>query len=124
MHLSPIILPHMVPAAAALPLGAYVIWSRGGRWHKAAGRTWAALMMLVAITSFWITGLNGSHWSPIHALSVLTVVAIPYAVWRVRRGEVDKHRRAMTWQFVSLCVAGVWAAIPPRTFGVLLWGWI
>jgi uncharacterized membrane protein len=96
MSLSPIVIAHMVPAVAAVPLGAYVVASRGGRWHKPAGRTWAALMLVVAATSFWITGLNGARWSPIHLLSVLTLLAIPYAVWRVRRGEVKKHRHAMT----------------------------
>lgn len=122
MTLSPIIVAHMVPALAALPLGAYVIASRkGGRWHKVAGRAWAGLMLVVAITSFWITGLNGRHWSPIHLLSALTLAGLVWAVWQVRRGNVRSHRRAMTWLFVSLCVAGAWAALPGRTFGNLLW---
>lgn len=124
MNLSPIVIAHMVPAVAAVPLGAYVVASRGGRWHKPAGRTWAALMLVVAATSFWITGLNGARWSPIHLLSVLTLLAIPYAVWRVRRGEVQKHRRTMTGVFIGLLVAGVWASIPPRSFGTLVWGWL
>jgi uncharacterized membrane protein len=114
----------MVPAAAAVPLGAYVVLSRGGRWHKPAGRIWAALMIFVAGTSFWITGVNGARWSPIHLLSVLTLVSVPYAVWRVRRGQVTHHRRAMLGIFGGLLVAGGLALSPSRSFGGLVWSWI
>lgn len=121
--LSPLIVAHMVPAIAALPLGAFVLFSRNGdRWHKLAGRVWATLMLMVAVTSLWITGLNGAWWSPIHLLSLLTIAAIPLAVWRVRRGQVAAHRRAMTAVFIGLLVAGAWAATPGRTLGNLLWG--
>ncbi len=121
MSLSPIVIAHMVPAVAAVPLGAYVVASRGGRWHKPLGRLWAGLMMVVAATSFWITGVNGARWSPIHLLSVLTLLSIPYAVWRVRRGEVERHRRTMQGVFIGLLAAGAWASMPQRSFGALIW---
>lgn len=121
--MTPVVAVHLATALAAVPLGAFVFLRRkGDRLHVMAGRAWGVLMLVVALSSFWITGLNGLHWSPIHLLSLLVVVMIPLAVWRARRGNVAAHRRTMIILYVNLLLAGAWAAVPGRTFGNMLWG--
>jgi len=121
--ISPLILAHMIPALVAVPLGAWVLLGRKGTAaHRLAGRIWAGLMLVVAITSLWITGLNAPHWSPIHLLSLLVILYVPIAIYRARRGDIARHRRHMRNMYFGLLAAGAYAALPGRTFGHLLWG--
>jgi uncharacterized membrane protein len=51
---------HLVGALIALPLGAFVLWRpKGTPAHKALGRMWVAVMMVVAISSYWLRTLSG-----------------------------------------------------------------
>jgi uncharacterized membrane protein len=79
------------------------------------------MMLVAAITSFWITGINGARWSWIHLISIWTLVWLGIAIWRVRKGNVDGHRRAMTGVFIGLLIAGAWASMPGRSLGDMLW---
>ena len=121
MH--PVVIAHMVHALIAVPLGAWVLFGRKGTTlHRIAGRFWAVLMLVVAITSLWITGLNAPHWSPIHILSLVVIFFIPVAVFRAMQGDIERHRRHMRNLYIGLIAAGAFAALPGRTFGVILWG--
>jgi len=113
---------HLATVVPALFLGAAVLALRKGTaLHKALGRIWAALMMVTAIASFWLHDLMG-HLSPIHIFSVITLVSIPLAIWRARKGDVTGHRRAMLGPYVGLVVAGLFAFIPGRLLGTLVAG--
>ena len=51
---------HLFTAVPALPLGAYVLWRpKGDAPHKLMGRIWAGMMMVTAISSFWLQSLRG-----------------------------------------------------------------
>jgi uncharacterized membrane protein len=117
--MSPALIIHLATVLPALPLGAYILLSRkGGRTHRLLGRIWAAMMIVTAISSFWLRS-NGSL-SFIHIFAVITLVSIPLAVIAIRRGDVERHRRAMTGTYVGLVVAGAFAFLPGR----LLSGWL
>jgi uncharacterized membrane protein len=110
---------HLATVLPALPLGAYILLSRkGDRLHRLLGRTWAVMMMVTAISSFWLRA-NGSL-SPIHIFSVITLVSIPLSVIAIRRGNVERHRRAMAGVYIGLVVAGAFAFLPGR----LLYSWL
>ncbi len=121
--IAPLVVAHMVPALIAVPLGAWVLLGRkGSALHRMAGRVWAGLMLVVAITSLWITGLNAPHWSPIHILSLVVIAFVPIAIFRAWQGDIANHRRHMRNMYFGLLAAGAFAAMPGRTFGHLLWG--
>ena len=72
-------------------------------------------MATTAVSSLFITGNNGNHWSVIHLLSGWTIIALPMAIWAIRNRKVETHRRAMTGMFVGgLIVAGALTFIPGR----------
>jgi uncharacterized membrane protein len=104
----------------ALPLGAYVLLRRkGGRMHRLLGRIWAGLMVTTAISSFWL-GENGLSF--IHLFSVMTLVSVPLAIFWIRRGNVERHRRTMTNVYIGLVVAGIFSFVPGRLLATWLYG--
>jgi uncharacterized membrane protein len=110
---------HLGTVLPALPLGAYILLSRkGGRVHRLLGRTWAGMMMVTAISSFWLTSNGGL--SPIHIFSVMTLVSIPMAVVAIRRGHVERHRRAIMGVYIGLVIAGAFAFLPGRLLNTWL----
>ena len=115
------LLIHLLTVIPAVPLGGYVLFAgKGGTTHMMLGRIWG-LMMITAITSFWIRGTTGSI-GPIHIFSVITLISIPLGVYHIRRGNVAAHRRAMMNTYIGLCVAGIFSAMPGRMIGALIFG--
>ena len=86
------------------------------------GRLWGGLMLGAALSSFGLTGLAGGTLSPIHLLSVLTLVTLPLAVIDARRGRIAAHRRTMVIIYVSMLVAGAFAFVPGRLLSQWLAG--
>jgi uncharacterized membrane protein len=122
----PIII-HLIAVIPAIPLGGFVLLRRkGDALHKFCGRLWAMMMMIAAISSFWIGrpggGLMGSGLSFIHIFSIITLISIPLAIWQVRRGNIEAHRRAMRGPYIGLIIAGLFAFVPGRIMGVLVFG--
>ena len=114
---------HLVCALVALPLGAFLLWRpKGTPTHKLLGRTWAVLMLVIAVSSYWLRTLSGG-FSFIHLLSVLTLVSIPIGVYQARTRNFRAHLRTMRGLYIGLVVAGVFAMAPERTLGELLFGW-
>jgi uncharacterized membrane protein len=93
-------------AVLALPKGAFA--------HRVFGRAAAACLMIAAISSFWIQARG--HLSPIHILSVVTLVNVPLAIWAVRRGRVAAHRGAMLANAGGLVIAGLFATFAPGRY--------
>lgn len=112
---------HLATVLPALPLGAYVLLRpKGGGLHRLLGRTWALLMVITAISSFWLQESGGLSF--IHIFAVVTLISIPLAVFWIRRGDVLRHQRAMTNTYIGLVVAGVFAFAPGRLMGGWLFG--
>jgi uncharacterized membrane protein len=112
---------HVGTVLPALPLGAYILLRRkGGALHRILGRIWAGLMVTTAISSFWLQ--EGGHLSFIHIFSVVTLISVPLAIFWILRGDVARHRRAMTNTYIGLVVAGLFAFAPGRLLGTMLFG--
>src|SRR5258708_36544317 len=115
------VLIHLAAAVSALLLGIVMLARRKGTAsHKALGRVWAALMLTVAVSSLWIPRFL--HFTWIHSFTLLTLVALPRAIYRIRTGNVNGHARAMKGLFIGgLGIAGIFAFAPGRFLGDLLW---
>lgn len=110
---------HLTAALTALAIGIVLMMRvKGTTLHKTLGWTWVVAMGITAVSSLFIRGMNPGHFSFIHLLSGWTIVALPGAVYAIRRGKVAAHRRAMTAMFVGgLLLAGLFTFIPGR----LMW---
>lgn len=110
---------HLVAALLTFGLGLVLFAAPKGNFpHRALGWIWSGLMLTVAASSLWITGLNGSAYSPIHLLSAWVLVILPVALVAARRHKVGIHSRIMTGLFLgAMIVAGGFTFFPGR----LLW---
>lgn len=116
---------HAFAALAAFALGAVQLAApKGTIPHRLFGWLWAMLMLAVVVSSFFIHTIRlWGKWSPIHLLSIFTLIMLPLAVLRARRHEVAKHRRAMTSLFVgALVIAGVFTLLPGRIMHAVVFG--
>lgn len=122
---SPAILMHAIAALVALVLGiVQLVAPKGSLPHRAIGYVWAALMVTIALTSFWIHEIRLlGPFSPIHLLSVLTLATVPLAIWAAHRYRVRAHRIAMLMLFFAALVgAGAFTLLPGRIMGAVVYG--
>jgi len=121
---SPVIQIHVYAAVAALILGAWLLWGRKGvAAHRIGGWVWVSLMAITAGVSLFITGLNGDHWSAIHALSGFTLITLPLGVFFARRHKVKQHRRTMMGIFFGgSVIAGAFTLVPGRLMWQVFFG--
>jgi uncharacterized membrane protein len=125
LNAEPAIQLHAFTAMAAFALGAIQLSApKGTLPHRTAGWIWVALMVIVAVSSFFIHDLRiWDAWSPIHLLSVFTLAMLPLAVMHARRHRVDRHRRAMIAIFVgALVIAGLFTLAPGRIMHAVVFG--
>ena len=114
---------HAAAAVLSLAVGGGILFLRKGTAvHKTAGWVWIVLMAITAASSFAIRDLNSGSFSPIHLLSILTLVMLPLAVWRRRMGDITGHARAMQGAFFGLFAAGAFTMLPGRIIGRMLFG--
>src|SRR3954447_3738974 len=81
---APAIPLHAFAAMAAFVLGAVQLAApKGTLPHRTLGWIWVLLMAFVAASAFWIHQIRlVGPWSPIHLLSIFTLVMLPLGVWR------------------------------------------
>ena len=122
---APAIPLHAFAAMAAFALGLVQFAApKGTLPHRTVGWIWVGLMAIVAASSFWIHEVRLlGPWSPIHLLSIFTLIMLPIAVWRARRHRVADHRRIMTLTFVgALVIAGLFTLLPGRIMHAVVFG--
>lgn len=116
---------HAVAAMGALVLGiVQMLAAKGTMVHKVVGRLWVLAMGFVAASSFFIYELRLiGPFSPIHLLSVFTLVMLVIAVRAARRGDIERHSAVMKNLFwLAVVVTGVFTLIPGRTMHSVLFG--
>ena len=120
MAFSPIILVHVCTALLALVVGATMLMrEKGTSAHRLSGRIWGGLMLVAVLLSFSIRS-TGS-FSPIHLLSVWTLISTSIALFALCRHNIQMHRRWMSGTYIGLLTAGVFALQPHRRLGYLAW---
>jgi uncharacterized membrane protein len=116
---------HAFAAMAAFVLGLVQFAApKGTLPHRTIGWIWVVLMAAVAVISFWIHQLRlVGPFSPIHLLSIFTLLVLPLAVWRAHRHEVREHRIAMVSLFAgALVIAGLFTLLPGRIMHAVVFG--
>jgi uncharacterized membrane protein len=126
----------LLEAVPAIPLHAFAAMTafvlglvqfaapKGTLPHRTIGWIWVLLMAGVAISSFWIQQLRiVGPWSPIHLLSIFTLIMLPLAVWQAHRHRVAVHRFAMIGIFTgALVIAGLFTLLPGRIMHAVVFG--
>ena len=125
LHAAPSIPLHAFAAMAALVLGLVQFAApKGTLPHRTLGWIWVLLMAAVAISSFWIHTIRlVGPFSPIHLLSIFTLIMLPLAVWRAHKHRVADHKRIMIMTFSgALVIAGLFTLVPGRIMHAVVFG--
>lgn len=115
------LLLHLGTVIPAVPLGLFIFLSRkGGARHKRLGRIWLTLMGVTAVATLFVRNIEDGGFSWIHIFSVLTLIAVPKAIFSARAGRIAEHKRHLIGLFVgALLIAGGASFLPGRT----MWQW-
>lgn len=108
---------HVAAVVPAAIIGLVIFLRRKGtRLHKALGRLWILLMIVTAISSFFIHQINlVGGFSPIHLLSILVLLGCARAVAAARKGQIGTHRRIVKSVYLGgILGAGLFAFMPGR----------
>ena len=108
---------HVYAAIAAFIIGAIVLWrQKGSPSHRMWGKIWVGLMVIVAFSSFFINEIRLlGPFSPIHILSLVTLLGLYFSIRAVRRKEIEAHRRSMQRIYIgALVIAGAFTFLPGR----------
>ena len=116
---------HAFAALGAFGLGAIQLAApKGTIPHRTIGWIWAGLMLTVVLSSFLIHTIRlWGPFSPIHLLSIFTLVMLPLGVWMAHRHRVADHRRIMILMFSgALVIAGLFTLLPGRIMHAVVFG--
>lgn len=108
---------HVAAVVPAAILGAYLLARpKGTRLHRLLGKIWMALMVVTALSSFFIHEINLVYgFSPIHLLSVFVLAGSWRAILAARRHDIRTHRRIVSGMyFGGIVVAGLATLLPGR----------
>src|ERR1700723_2172036 len=122
---APAIPVHAFAAMAAFALGMVQFAAHKGTLpHRTIGWIWVGLMVIVAVSSFWIHQIRlVGPWSPIHLLSIFTLVTVPLGVWAAHRHRVAAHRAFIISIFSgALVIAGLFTLLPGRIMHAVVFG--
>jgi uncharacterized membrane protein len=131
MNLAPLInAPLAIQLHAYAALGAFLLGIvqlarvKGTTSHRALGYLWVGLMLIVALSSFWIHELRlWGPWSPIHLLSILSLTMLPLGIYYARSHIVIGHKLTMLGMFAgALVIAGIFTFAPGRIMSRVLFG--
>ena len=125
LNASPVIQLHAYAAMTALVLGVVQLTApKGTLPHRTIGFVWVGLMLVVAGSSFWIHQIRlVGPWSPIHLLSIFTLVMLVMGVVAAHRHNVRRHRIAMISIFAgALVIAGLFTLVPGRIMHAVIFG--
>ncbi|MDQ8728848.1 DUF2306 domain-containing protein [Bradyrhizobium sp. LHD-71] len=116
---------HAFAAMAAFVLGLVQFAApKGTLPHRTLGFIWFALMLTVAISSFWIHEIRlWRDWSPIHLISIYVLTMIPMAIYFAHRHNIRGHARTVIGIFIGgLIIAGLFTFVPGRIMHAVAFG--
>jgi uncharacterized membrane protein len=125
LNASPAIQIHAFTAITAFVLGVVqLLGVKGTSRHRALGYVWVALMLVIAISSFWIHGMRQlGPFSLIHLLSIMVLVMLPAGLYFARIHRVRGHKLTMVGLFAgALVIAGLFTFVPGRLMHQVVFG--
>jgi uncharacterized membrane protein len=125
---APVVKIHLATIAGAIGVTATLMSGvKGSRLHRVLGWSWAAFMLLTAVSALFIRAPTGlprvAGVGVLHVFSAATLVLVPLAVAAARRHDVARHARMMTGLVGGgLGVAGLFAFLPGRLLWTVFFG--
>ncbi|MCC2597479.1 DUF2306 domain-containing protein [Pusillimonas sp. MFBS29] len=122
---SAVIQLHAWTAIIALGLAVFMMLRRKGTvTHRWVGRFWLVVMLVTVISSFYIHELQTwGPWSPIHILSLITLVLLLRAYFAIRQRKVMQHAELMKVAFYNaLLLATFFTFLPGRIMHDVVFG--
>lgn len=115
---------HWVAAMIALIFGILMFARpKGTKSHKAIGRIFIVLMLVAALSSFFIREINRGQFSLIHLFIPLTLFASWEAIHYIRKKNLKRHKRAVQGLFFgALLIPGLFTFFPGRRMWMLFFG--
>jgi uncharacterized membrane protein len=116
---------HAFAAMSAFVLGLVQFAApKGTLPHRTLGFIWLALMLAVAISSFWIHSIRWvGPFGPIHLLSIYVLFMVPLAVYFARKHKIRGHAKTVIGMFVGgLVIAGLFTFVPGRIMHAVAFG--
>lgn len=117
LNASPAIQLHVATVVPAAVIGGLMLMMRKGTYlHRMAGRLWIGLMVLTALSSFFIHEIRlFGDFSPIHMLSLVVLVSAVEVVRSARRRNFVRHKRLVkSLYFGGIGIAGLFTLLPGR----------
>lgn len=115
---------HLFFAVVAMLTGLVVVFNtKGTKFHKTIGYTYVIHMLLLNISSFFISNFNG--FSIFHFFAIVSLVTILvgiYPVLKKTKNWLDKHYYFMSWSVVGLYCA-FWSEVGTRFVGNMSQFW-
>src|SRR3546814_19870784 len=102
-----------------------VLWRRKGTpAHRWSGRIWLIIMLVTVGSSFFIHELRTwGPWSPIHVLSVVTLILMLRAYVAIRKRQVVLHTELMKATYYNaLLLATFFTFMPGRIMHEVVFG--
>jgi uncharacterized membrane protein len=121
---SPIPLHAIIAIFAIVVGGVQLVLKKGTPLHKFMGWVWVSLMLIVCFTSFFIHKVNlWGKYSPIHLLSIWTIIAVFLGIYFARIGNIKRHKIFMVWTYwLALILTGLFTLYPGRVMNLIFFG--
>ncbi len=116
---------HVGFALLALILGPIALFrKRRDLFHRVAGRVWVLAMLGLSLSSFFIHSIKIiGPFSPIHLLSVTTLIGLFYGFRAALQRNFVAHGRAMRSLYMQALIgAGIFTFLPGRRMNALIKG--
>jgi len=116
---------HAFAAMGAFVLGLIQFAApKGTLPHRTLGFIWLALMLTVAVSSFWIHSIRWvGPFGPIHLLSIYVLLMVPLALYFARKHNIRGHAKTVIGMFVGgLVIAGLFTLLPGRIMHAVAFG--
>ena len=115
---------HLVTMIIALVLTPIMLLRRrGDNPHRLLGTIWVIAMILTALDTFLIRGINNGQFSFIHILSAWVLIQVPIIWWSAKTHSIDRHRSTVRGMVTgALLVAGLFTFPFHRMLGRFLFG--
>lgn len=115
---------HLTAALWVLLAGAMqLLRQKGTKPHKFIGWSWMLAMIVVSISSFWITGFVDWFfgYGPIHLLSIWVLICVAVSLTAARRGNIRQHQYFAVGAYCGTIGAALGAMLVPNR---LLHDWL
>ncbi|MBA54175.1 MAG: hypothetical protein CMK89_06955 [Pseudomonadales bacterium] len=116
---------HLAAACWVLVAGGLQIaLKKGTSMHRRLGWSWMLSMLVVALSSFWITGFMDLLWgySPIHLLSLWVIFCVLMSVQGARNQNLRRHILFAVGAYLGTVGATLGALAPGRMLHGIFFG--